>query len=83
MACDRLPKTPDKKTPKGYIVNTDPHEQPGQHWLALWTYQNVCEVPDSYALPLERYEQATPLRDWDSKTLEVCRDQRQVPSSRQ
>ena len=39
-------------------MNTDPHDQPGQHWLALWTYQNVCEVMDSYALPLERYEQA-------------------------
>ena len=64
VACDHLPKIPDKKTPRGYIVNTDPHDQPGQHWLALWTYQNVCEVMDSYASPLERYEQATPLRDW-------------------
>ena len=25
VACDRLPKTSDKKTPRGYIVNTDPH----------------------------------------------------------
>jgi len=64
VACDRLPKTPLKKTPQGYIVNTDPHDQPGQHWLALWTHRNVCEVLDSYALPLERYEQATPLREW-------------------
>ena len=63
VACDHLPKTPDKKTPRAYIVNTDPHDQPGQHWLALWTYQNVCEVMYSDALPLERYEQATPLRD--------------------
>jgi len=45
-------------------VNTDPRDQPGQHWLALWTDQNVCEVLDSYALPFERYEQATPLREW-------------------
>ena len=64
VACDRLSKTPDKKTPRGYIVNTDPHDQPDQHWLALWTYQKVCEMMDSYALPLERYEQATSLRDW-------------------
>ena len=64
VACDRLPKTPDKKTPKGYIVNTDPRGQPDQHWLALWTYQNVCEVLDSYALLLEKYEQATPLIEW-------------------
>ena len=64
VACDRLPKAPDKKTPRRYIVNTDPHDQPGQHWLAIWTCQNVCEVMYSYALPLERYEQVTPLREW-------------------
>jgi len=58
---DQLPKTPRKTTPQGYIVNTDPHDRPGQHWLAVWTDGNVCEVLDSYALPLERYEQATPL----------------------
>ena len=51
VACDRMPKTLDKKTPQGYIVNTDPHDQPGQHWLTLWAYQNVCKVLDSYALP--------------------------------
>ena len=38
--------------------------EPGEHWLALWTHGNVCEVLDSYALPLEKYEQATPLREW-------------------
>ena len=26
VACDRLPKTPRKNTPQGYIVNTDPHD---------------------------------------------------------
>ena len=41
-----------------------PHHQPGEHWLALWTKGNVCEVMDSYALPMEKHEQATPLRDW-------------------
>jgi len=64
VACDRLPKSPVKTTPQGYIVNTHPHDQPGQHWLAVWTDGNVCEVLDSYALPLETYQQATPLRDW-------------------
>ena len=64
VACDRLPKSPVKTTPQGYIVNTDPHDEPGQHWLAVWTDGNVCEVLDSYALPMETYVQATPLRDW-------------------
>ena len=53
VACDRLPKSPVKTQPQGYIVNTDPHDQPGQHWLAVWTDGNVCEVLDSYALPMQ------------------------------
>ena len=58
------PQETPKTQPQAYIVNTDPHHQPGEHWLALWTQGNVCEVMDSYALPMEKYEQATPLRDW-------------------
>ena len=34
VACDRLPKTPLKTLPQAYIVNTDPHGRPGEHWLA-------------------------------------------------
>ena len=34
-----------------YIVNTDPEGQPGEHWLAIWTRHQVCEVFDSYGLP--------------------------------
>ena len=64
VACDRLPKRPVKTQRQGYIVNTDPHDQPGQHWLAVWTEGNVCEVLDSYALPMDTYVQAAPLRDW-------------------
>ena len=64
VACDRLPKTPLKTQPQAYIVNTDPHHRPGEHWLALWTHGNQCEVMDSYALPLETYQQAAPLREW-------------------
>ena len=62
--CDMLPKFPDKSRPRAYIVNTDPHDRLGQHWIALWTQNNVCEVMDSYGLPLDTYPQAQPLRDW-------------------
>ena len=55
VACDRLPKSPVKTQRQGYIVNTDPHDQPGQHWLAVWTDGNVCEILDSYALPMDTY----------------------------
>ena len=65
VACDRLPRQPIKKEPHGYILNTDPHGRPGRHWLALWTHSgHVCEVVDSYALPLECYETTEPLQDW-------------------
>ncbi|KAL9969555.1 hypothetical protein ACROYT_G021783 [Oculina patagonica] len=36
----------------------------GRHWIALWTNGNVCEVLDSYALPLKVYQTAQPLQDW-------------------
>ena len=67
MPCDRLPRSPDKKGPVAYIVNTDREGQPGRHWLALWTCDNECEILDSYALPLETYETTGPLQTWLNK----------------
>ena len=63
LACDEMPKRPSKNKPQAYIVNTDRKGQPGQHWIALWTHHNVCEIMDSYALPLDHYE-ALPLKHW-------------------
>ena len=63
--CDLLPRRPKKKG--CYIVNTDPEGQPGQHWIALWTENNVCEVMDSYGLPLEWYKTTQPMIDWINK----------------
>ena len=67
-------------------MNRDPHDQPGQHRLALWSYQNMCEVLDSYALPPpppREIRASYPVERLDCETLEVYGDQRQVPSSRQ
>jgi len=65
VACDQLLHRPIRKEPRGYIVNTNPHNQPGRHWLALWTHSgNMCEVMESYALPLESYKATKPLQDW-------------------
>ena len=80
VACDRLPKRPVKTMSQGYIVNTDPHDQPGQHWLAVWTEGNVCEVLDSYALPMDTYVQAAPFQDWIVQHWKYG-DQWQVPPS--
>ena len=41
-----------------------PQGQPGRHWIALWTQNNVCELMDSYALPLEMYLSTRPLQEW-------------------
>jgi len=65
LPCDLLPQRPKKKA--AYIVNTDPAGQPGQHWIALWTQDNVCEVIDSYGLPLEWYGTTQPIVNWISK----------------
>ena len=65
--CDKLPDKPDKSEPRAYIVNTDPEEMPGRHWIALWTENNKCEVMDSYALPLDTYRTTGPLQAWLDK----------------
>ena len=62
---DQLPHQPIRKELQGYIVNTDPNDSPGRHWLAHWTHSgNVCEVMDSYALPLKSSNTTKPLQDW-------------------
>ena len=50
-----------------YIVNTDPA---GEHWLAIWTRNQVCEVFDSYGLPLSSYKKPT-LQAWFKQWKEV------------
>ena len=47
VACDQLPSLVMKEGPTAYIVNTDPQDKPGRHWIALWTEGNVCEIMDS------------------------------------
>ena len=53
-----------------YIVNTDPAGEPGQHWLAIWTHNRMCEVFDSYGLPLSSYKNPT-LQAWFKQWREV------------
>ena len=55
VPCDRLPRTPPEEGRTAYIVNTDPYDRPGKHWIALWTHDNVCEILDSYGLSLDVY----------------------------
>ena len=64
VPCERLPKTLSKEGRTAYIDNTDPHDEPGTHWIALWTEGNVCKIMDSYSIPLEVYGTTVPLQEW-------------------
>ena len=63
FAADTLPSKPKRVQPQAYIVNTDPQDRPGRHWIELWTDGHVCEKMDSYGLPLTYY-QSSPLETW-------------------
>ena len=71
FAADTLPKQPIKARPQAYIVNTDPKHKEGQHWIGLWTENGMCQIMDSYGLPLVIYK-SSPLESWLAKwpTLE-------------
>ena len=68
---DRIPPV-SKKRVNAFIVNTDPASQLGEHWLALWTEGNTCEVFDSYGLPLSTYKHPT-LQAWLSQWKDIIR----------
>mgnify|MGYP001792388432 CR=1 FL=1 len=63
FAADTLPSSPVRSRPQAYIVNTDPKDQPGRHWIALWTEGDACEKMDSYGLPIQYYN-SVPLERW-------------------
>ena len=71
---DKLPRHPIKTISTAYIVNTDPAGEPGEHWLAIWTKNGVCEVFDSYGLPLSTYKQPD-LQRWFQQWRHVVQNQ--------
>lgn len=66
VPCDQLPSIVSRE-PTAYIVNTDPAGEPGRHWLAIWTDGNVCEVMDSYGVPLDVYGTTGPIKNWANR----------------
>jgi len=36
-----------------YVVNTDPHDKPGTHWLACFTTAGKAYIYDSYGRPVK------------------------------
>ena len=71
VARDGLPSVVNREGPTAYIVNTDPHDKPGKHWIALWTEDNVCEILDSNVLPLQEYKATDPLTEWLERHYKV------------
>ena len=74
LPADKLPRHPNKRVSTGYIVNTDAVGEPGEHWLAIWTKNNVCEVMDSYGLPLATYTNPD-LQRWFKQWKNVVQNQ--------
>ena len=68
---DKLPTVPKWRVfSDAYIVNTDLGGEPGEHWLAIWTRNRVCDMFDSYGLPLSSYKYPT-LQAWFKQWREV------------
>ena len=59
---DKAPTTTDK-TPFAYVVNTDPSDQPGSHWVAVYkaSPKSTLEFFDSFGQPLSAYPTLTHL----------------------
>lgn len=52
FAADRLPTHLPPKRPLLLICNTDKHNEPGEHWVAIYIDEDMCgEYFDSYGLP--------------------------------
>ena len=64
VPCDQLPRTLPQEGPTAYSVNTDPQDEPGRHWIAIWTEGTLSEVMDSYGLSLEVYGTTDPIMEW-------------------
>lgn len=49
FARDELPKI--RKRPAGFIVNTDSHTEPGEHWVAIYLLDGISEYFDPFGFP--------------------------------
>ena len=71
---DRLPRKPSRTTRAAYILKTDLVREHRRNCLALWTEHDVCEVLDSYGLPLTAYD-APRLLEWLDHWLHLLRSE--------
>ena len=72
FAADELPGLPEQWKKRAYIVNTDPIDKPGSHWLGIFTKKHTCEVMDSYGLPL-KWHKPSDVVEWVFENFEIVR----------
>ena len=46
------------------VINTDPHNKPGLHWLALYKYRNVYYVFDSFGRDVKTLSKYFRYKKW-------------------
>ena len=46
------------------VINTDPHNKPGLHWLALYKYRNVYYVFDSFGRDVKTLSKYFKYKKW-------------------
>jgi hypothetical protein len=51
FACNEIPQIPIGLRTYGFVVNTDPRELPGEHWVACFVSNGKGEYFDSFGLP--------------------------------
>jgi len=57
FARDELPDLSRVPRPFALVLNTDPHDKPGQHWLAIYGPRNGrLELFDSFGMPAAYYK---------------------------
>ena len=68
-AADQLPV---KEYPGAYIVNTDESHQPGQHWVAFYTANEVTECFDSFGQNPGKYSKK--IEEWLSDNYRIVQN---------
>jgi hypothetical protein len=64
FAADEAPAWSSLQPRSCYVMNTDPGDQEGEHWLAVYKpTDGPPELFDSFALPLTRYKSVPALAD--------------------
>ena len=56
FACDEIPKKPKKVANFSLVVNVDPADKPGSHWIGIIFSRNVLYFVDSYGRTYKDHE---------------------------